>query len=182
MIRWNTFARSAVFAAVAAAGWLPWALIVGPITGASRARALYLIVVLAAYIVGLSAATARASIVAVAVSGAALVLTFLARSNTELVFGLALLLSLARSCFLYRHNAARAVALEMALQLVGLLFARWLSAPTLVATSLALWGYMLVQSCFFLFAGAPAWRPGAADIDPFERAHRSALALLTRDT
>jgi len=50
---WNTFARSALFAAVAAAAWLPWVMLASPVVGPWNARALYLVAVAATYVGGL---------------------------------------------------------------------------------------------------------------------------------
>src|SRR6266404_1773908 len=59
VMRWNTFTRSTLFAAVAAAGWLPWVLVAAPILGVSNARAFYLVGTTALYIAGLSPRATR---------------------------------------------------------------------------------------------------------------------------
>ena len=46
MMRWDSFGRSAAFAACAALGWMPWIVIGGP-------RALYLVGVTSMYVAGL---------------------------------------------------------------------------------------------------------------------------------
>jgi hypothetical protein len=71
----------------------------------------------------------------------------------------------------------RAGAGELALLLGGLLFARFLAGPSLLSAALALWGFLLMQSFFFLVAGGRS-QATARDGDPFEQAHRRALALL----
>jgi hypothetical protein len=43
MMRWDSFGRSAAFAAFAALLWIPWLLVVGPVAGPWTARALYLV-------------------------------------------------------------------------------------------------------------------------------------------
>lgn len=178
MIGLNSFGRSALFAAVAAAAWLPWVILLGPWIGIASARALYLVGMVAIYLGGLSAQPARALIAgAIALLGGIVLLAF-AGSGSALVLGLAVMIAVGRSVFLYRMQAARAVLVEAALLLLAIAFMRWLASPTVLATSLSVWAFFLVQACFFLLA---ANRPrAAADIvfDPFEAAYRRAEALL----
>jgi hypothetical protein len=180
MMRWNTFARSALFAAVAAAAWLPWALVVVPVLGVWHARALYLILATAAYVAGLSTRRARAVPIAALILMLGGGIAIVATSTTALAVGLAVLLGGARSGVLYRASPVRAVATEALLVVAGLLFARFLGGFGLVATALAIWGFLLVQSVFFLVGGVrlrPIVERGA---DPFEEAHKRALVLLDR--
>jgi hypothetical protein len=193
MIRCDCFARSVVFAAVAAAGCLPWAVLAVPLVGPWRAQALYLVVVAVLYTAAIaprktgarrSSLVARCSGVpaALLVAGLALPVMACAHSTTELAIGLAALLGIARSGLLYRATPARAVLTEAVLLVGGLLFARALADTSWPSTALALWGFLLVQSLFFL---VPAVRPRAATappIDPFEEAYRHAMALLDRTT
>ncbi len=179
-MRWNTFTRSTLFAAVAAAGWLPWVLVAAPILGVSNARAFYLVGTTALYIAGLSPRATR-QITAGALGGlVAGGLGLAAHTTTEVAIGLAMILGIARSGFLYRAAPARAAATEGALLLGGLLFARFLAGSPLAPTALALWGFLLVQSLFFLIAGVRVRSPGGQRADPFEEAHRRALTLLER--
>jgi hypothetical protein len=180
MMRWNTFGRSAVFAALAAAAWLPWVITVGPPIGVWQARALYLVAVLMLAVAGLGPPGRRRFSVALGAGVLGCGLTVVATSTTELCLGLAVILGLARSAFLYRAAPARAVATEAMLLIGGLLFARFLAGPTLIATALALWGFFLVQSCFFLVGGVHARAHEAGHVDPFEHAYQRATALLER--
>jgi hypothetical protein len=180
MIRCNTFVRSALFAAVAAAGWLSWVVVAAPLLGLWTARALYLVGVTAVYLAGLSPQGRRPLPVALAAFLVAAVVALLAHTTTELAIGLATILGIARSGFFYRAAPARAAATEAGLLLGGLLFARFLAGVSVPATALALWGFLLVQSLFFLVAGVRARTRSGAHPDPFEEAHRRALALLER--
>lgn len=180
MMPWNTFVRSAVFAAVAAALWFPWAIIAAPTVGSWQARAFYLIAMTAVCVGGLSHRRARAVPLAVTIAMVGGAATMVVASTAELSIVLATLLGVARSGVLYRASPARALATEAMLLAAGLLFARFLGGFTLVSTALAIWGFLLVQSVFFLVGGVRA-RPlvdGAGD--PFEDAHRRALVLLDR--
>lgn len=177
---WNTFVRSAGFAAVAAAGWFPWALVTAPLVGGWNARAVYLTVVTIVYVAGLAPSGARRIRSVVAAILATAVLACVVRSSGELCIGLAMTLGLARSVFLFPSPAVRAVALEAVCLVGGLLFARFLAGPTLSATGLAVWGFLLVQSLFFLVPSRGGRAPSGQAGDPFEDAHRRALALLER--
>ena len=150
-------------------------VLVSPMVGTWNARVLYLIGVVTCYVAGLAPSRRRALAVAVAAAAAAVVIGLVARSTGELTIGLAAVLGAARGAFLYRATPARAARRELALLGGGLLFARFLISSSMPSTALALWGFFLVQSCFFVVApqAAPARHP-----DPFEEAHRRALHLL----
>lgn len=180
MMRCNTFVRSALFAAVATAGWLPWALVAGPIVGGGNARALYLVGSMALYIAGLSPQSTRRITVAMVAGLAGCGLALVARTTAELSIGLAAVLGIARSAFLYRTAPTRAVATEVSLLVGGLLFARFLGGSSPPSTGLAIWGFLLVQSLFFLVAGRRTQSVPERHADPFEEAHRRVQALLER--
>jgi hypothetical protein len=178
MMRCDSFARGVVFSAAVAAGCLPWALLVGPISGAWNAQALYLIGATAAYVAVL-APRGRGLPAAAVTAVVAAAIAVLARNTTELAIGLAAIIAVARSAVLYAAPLGRALLRETALTLGGLAFARYLASSTLPSTGIAVWGFFLVQSLFFLFA--PATRRGrGAGVDPFDEAYRRALALMDR--
>lgn len=175
---WNTFARSVVFAALAAAAWLPWILLASPIVGAWNARAFYLVVVTALYVAGLSPHSKRRLVLAALAAALGAVLAVTVRTTAELCIGLAAVLGILRGAFLYRSAPVRAVAIEVALLVGGLLFARFLASTSPLPTGVALWGFLLVQSLFFLVAGAAPRSRERRHGDPFEEAYRSAVAIL----
>ena len=177
MIRCDSFARSIGFAALAGIGWLPWLWSTGPLLGARTALALYLIGVLILYVAGLAGRHAAAGRVAAVAGLAAGAVALAAATPLGLVLGLALVLGIARSGFLYRAAPARAGLTEVALLASGLLFAGFLAGPGVASVGLALWGFLLVQSLFFLAADART-RQAAPRADRFDEAHRRALALL----
>ena len=178
MMRWDSFGRSAAFAAVAALGWMPWLMLVGPLLGPPAARTLYLIGVTSAYVAGLGGPTARrlAAAILTAMTGAALALA------GGLCLGLGVALAVARSVFLYRAMPARAVVTEATLVGGGLLFARLLATSSPLGATLPIWGFFLLQSCFFLVGGAHEERPRSAYPDPFEAAYARAMDVLDRPT
>ena len=145
--------------------------------GRWNARALYLVAATVSYIAGLSPSRHRALGAALAAAAAALVMVVIAPGTAELAIGLAAALGVARGALLYPAAPGRAVAREFVLLAGGLLFARFLISTSVPSTALALWGFFLVQSCFFLIAGG-AQRAPARPPDPFDEAHRRALNLL----
>jgi hypothetical protein len=176
MIAWNSFVRSTSFAALAAGAWLPWLVVIGPVLGGRRALALYLVVVTIVYVAGLGPRRMLLLAAGAGVLGA--LLAAVAHAPGELVLGLGVILGTLRSGVLYRAAPARAVLTEGALVGGGLLFARLLAGPNAVGVMLAVWGFFLVQSAFFLVGGVRARRRVAMGRDPFEDAQARALALL----
>jgi hypothetical protein len=180
-MRWDTFVRSALFAALAAACWLPWMLIVAPFAGVGNARALYLVAIAALYVAGLTRRATRRAAAGIVTMICGIVVVAASHTTGELILGLAILLGFARSAFLYRAAPARALSREILLLGGGFVFARFLAGATPASTPLALWGFLLVQSFFFLFeSGAPAATVDRG-ADPFEEAYRRAVALLERE-
>ena len=177
-MRCNTFAKSAGFAALAGIGVMPWLLIAGPLLGARWALTLYLVALGALSVLACAPSLHRGvrAGAAVAVLGGAVAATM--PSLPVLVLSLAVLLATARGGFLYRRRTARAVVLEVGLIGGGLLLARFLAGPSLVAIMLAVWGFLLVQSFFFLVPGARDGARAAPQRDPFDAAHERARALL----
>jgi hypothetical protein len=179
-MRCNSFARSALFAAGAAGGWLVWIVAAAPTVGRSRATALYLVATTVLYIAGLAPEHERRLATAVIAGVAAAAVAGVAHTTAGLAIGLAAILGVARSAFLYRSGGARALAIEVGLLVSGLLFAGFLAVPWAPSTGLALWGFFLVQSFYFLLARARARSPAPRQTDAFEEAHRRAVALLER--
>jgi hypothetical protein len=180
MMRWNSFGRSAAFAAVAALGWIPWLVVIGPIAGWSNARAVYLIAVTAVYVAGLAGPVARRLPAAIVTGVAGGVLAVVGNDTTVLCLGLGVVLAVARSVFLYGTAPARAVVLEAVLTGGGLVFARLLATRSPFGAALPIWGFFLVQSCFFIVAAVHERRTDGGHPDPFEAAYARAMEVLER--
>jgi hypothetical protein len=177
-MRWNSFSRSLLFALLAAGAVVPWFVLARLPLGDGRAIGLYLVAVTAAYLGGLAPERTRRIGVFVVAALAGCVLAIVTRNLTEQVLGLAVLLATVRSAFLYRAAGARAVAIEAVLIGTGLLFARFLSGPSIVAVMLSVWGFFLVQSLYFLIGGVRARPADGRHPDPFEDARARVLAIL----
>ena len=85
--------------------------------------------------------------------------------------GLTLLLAFLRSGLSFSMRPARAVVVEIALLGGGIVMAVWLAGAGWFGEALGLWGYILVQSLYFLVPGRRRPRlQGSFDGDPFDRA------------
>jgi hypothetical protein len=176
--RWHTFSGGLLFAASAAAGVFPWLLVAAPIVGRFAALALYLVATLAAYLAAIAPDRPRGVRVATAAVVAGLAFAASASSIAVLAVTLAAVLAVGRSVFLYVRSPARAVLVEAALFAGGLSFARFLAGGPVFAVALAVWGFFLVQSLYFLVTDARPRTIARRHPDPFEDAHARALALL----
>ena len=169
MPRWDGFGRSLLFAALAAAG-LPVAVTFGgPLVGAGASARLYLIAAACAYAAGLSAERSRRLAVLTVAVGAGTALALLPLGLGGSALGAAAIVAVGRSAIAQRQRPLRAVVIEVALGGAGLGVASFLASGGLLALCLAVWGYFLVQSAYFLIAGRVPRRDEASQ-DPFERA------------
>jgi hypothetical protein len=148
-------------------------VVVGPVLGGGTARTLYLVVVTALYAGGLAKRPPRRASTAVGMALAGTFLALLTRGGPELCVALAATLGVARSVLVHRTAAARTVVLEGALLTGGLAFARFLGGG-----ALAVWGFFLVQSCFFLVGGVTERAPLRSD--PFDEAWARAMDVMER--
>ena len=180
MPRWNSFGRSAVFAAgAAAAAPVVW-LGLGPVIGVADAFSLLWVATIAVYVAGIAPAPHRG----LAAGAGALVLggllSIFAASAAQVALLSALALAIFRSGLLYRARPLRAIALESALGLGGLALAALAQGPGLpgpLGAAFGLWSFLLVQSTFFLVGGIRR-RERDPDRDPFELARSRLLGLL----
>jgi len=181
-MRWDGFARTLAFAAAAAAGWPAFLLVADPLLGTRIALSLYLVGAAVLYVAGLAPRRAQGACAGAAAAALGVGFLVFAPSAPFAALGAALGLGIGRSGLLYRARPARALAGEVALLGGGLLIARFLGGgrgPLDVA--LAIWGFGLVQSLFFLFGGVSPRGDEAGSIDPFEVARRRLEELLRPD-
>jgi hypothetical protein len=176
-MRCNTFGGSLLFAALAAAGMLALEILLVPLH-LPAVLACYVAAVAATYVVAI--APHRASGLAVGALAALfeVVLLLLPLDFGQTALGAALVVAVCRSAILYRARPLRALLLESALLAGGLGLAHFLAAGGAASLALGLWGYLLVQSVFFLAGGVTARFGNDARVDPFERARAGLLALL----
>jgi hypothetical protein len=166
-MRSNPFVRSLVSAALAAGLYPATALLLRPVLDPYGALALHVALSVGAHLAALAATrrdAARGLALGVALTGVA---AGLAMGPRELAFGAALALAIVRSAVLFRARPARAVAIEAALGIAGLVLASGCAAPGLAGTALAIWAFFLVQSLYPLLGGVTR-RSDPAGADPFE--------------
>jgi hypothetical protein len=180
-MRWNGFARSLLFAALAAGAYPVFALLLNPVFGRAQALSLYLIGIVVVYVAGLAPRRTRA----IATAGIASVLgvgvLVLAPSIGTIAVGAALIVAVCRSGVLYRSRKARALVAEICLLAGGLGLARFLAGPDTLQVAFAIWGFFLAQSFYFLLGGIAERAETTPGLDPFEVAHTRALALMEGD-
>ena len=177
-MRGNSFLGALALGAVAALGSIPWTMIAGAFFGHFWAAAAYCLTAVVAYVVAIAPSWSRGFQIGTLAALLAAAVLVLAPWPSEAVASAALILAVLRSGFLYRSSPARALLIEGLLAGGGLLFASALAAPTPLGTALAVWGFFLVQSLFFVLGGVRARKEDEQGIDPFERARERALALL----
>jgi hypothetical protein len=178
MPRWDGFASSLAFAALAAAG-LPVAVtFAGALVGSEAAVRLYAIAAAGLYAIGLCPDRSRrvAALAFCALVG--MILALLPLGLRETAIGAAGLVAFTRGVLLPDSRSLHALAIEAVLGAVGLATAAWFAHGGLLALCLAVWGYFLVQSGYFLFG--PQRAAGEA-ADPFERARVRLQRLLEED-
>jgi hypothetical protein len=180
MPRWDDFARSLAFAAIAAAGLAVAVVFGAPLLGGEGAARLYLIAAASLYAFAFARGRARraAALACAIVLGLALAVLPIGLAATAV--GAAGLVALSRSAFAARGRRLRALAIEAALAGVGLAFAGRVAGGGLLALCLAVWAYFLIQSAYFLFGGSGA-DPDRAPRDPFEQARARLERLLQED-
>jgi hypothetical protein len=170
------FLRSLIFAAVVALGGVTWVVVVSPLVGRSDAAAAAFLAAAVLYLAWIATSLRRAVLAAVGGGSLALLVLLFGASPSEVAAGGAVLLAVLRSAFLYRSPPLRALAVEVALLTAGALVGQWLYAPSPLGAGLALWGFFLVQSLFFLM-----WHRGedeAGALDRFDEARLRALELM----
>jgi hypothetical protein len=193
------FSRTILFGLLAAVSLPASVVALSPVLGASDALAMHAIGAVSGYLAILVPGLRRRLCVLALAGAFGLLVWLFAGSLAELALGLSLEVAVVRSGLLYRlsyrlsygpraqharggtepsgQGRLRAVAIEAIVLLVALLTARFLAVPGLVGGMLALWGWFVAQSFYFLFDGlAPRRRQPQGD--PFEAARRGLEELL----
>jgi hypothetical protein len=180
MMRWNDFTRSLLFGAVAAAAFVPFAIVATPFLGWAGALVAYAVASASAYLAGLGASRRQGLAAGLLVGLVGTGVALAAPVPRDALLATALLLGLCRSGLLYRARFARALVLEGVLLCAGLGIAGHLLGGSTFSAVLAVWAFFLVQSVFFLVGGVETRREEPGDADPFDTARARALELLER--
>ena len=171
------FARTLGFGALAASTLPLSTLVLAPVLGGARALALHAVLAAAGYLAVMAPDARRRVAVAAGGGAAGLLCLAWAGSNTGLLVALSLVVAVVRSGVLFRRGLARSLAVEGIVLLLAVATLHVLAVPGLAGRALALWGWFVVQSFYFLPAGLAARARGTQG-DPFERARRRLEELL----
>ncbi len=172
------FARTLAFGALAAATLPLSVLALGPWLGAAGARTAHVVLATAGYLAVLAPPGARRRLaVALAAAAAGVFWWGLAGSLASLFAGLSGIVAVFRSGWLFRRGTARAMVVEGGVLLLALATWHGLAGPGLPGQALALWGWFVAQSFYFL-PGGLARRRRRPDGDAFERARQRLEELL----
>lgn len=177
-MRIDGFTRSVCFGAGAAIGLVFTLHLAAPLAGTADTLAFYLAASLVAYAVLIGSTPRRSALNAVAALAGAAGVALLASDLAGLAIGLSLVLGVIRSGLEPSMRPARALVVETLLGFAALGFASWIGSPGWLGLAAALWGYLLVQSLYFLVPGRGRGRDVAAPGDPFERAREHIVGLL----
>jgi hypothetical protein len=178
MMRWNGFGGSLCFAAIAAAGFAPFALLISPLWGLGETLIAYAWLTAVAYPLGLGMNARRGLGSAAGTACAAVLLAVLDAGAGANLLAAAACLAFARSGLVYERRLPRALILEALLVFGGLAVAEQMIGRSTTSAVLAIWGFYLVQSVFFLVGGARWERTRPQPADPFDAAYDRALAVL----
>jgi hypothetical protein len=175
----NGFGRSAAFAALAAVAYPFWSVLADPVLGAGAGLAPYLVGVTTLWVAGCGPRPGVGLLAGAFAGGLGLALLVVAQRPGEVAVGCALILAVGRSGIVWKSGLHRGLWREVVFLTAGALLAKFLLLPGPMGAAFALWGFLLVQSCWFLLpAPAPARAEAAPGIDGFEQARARALAIL----
>jgi hypothetical protein len=178
MMRWNDFGRSVIFAAVAAAGFVPFSIAATPWLGWQGVVIAYAIATATTYLIGAGPTRSQGLLAGVALGLGATVVAIASPSAAVTVAAVAIGMGALRSGLLYRSRFARAAVVEAALAGFGLAIAARLFDGSTFSVVLAVWAFYLAQSAFFLVGGVAPRSHAEAAVDPFDAAHARAIAVL----
>ncbi len=171
------FARTLVFGVLAALAVPAIRLLLAPVLGHSLTLSLTWVGLAIAYPAWIAGSLRRGVRAALLAGSGGVVLLALMPGPSFVAAGAALLVASVRSGFLYRAARSRLLVLEGLLLVVSLAVANALASPGVLGIALAVWGYFLVQSLYFLLA-RPRPRAASEGRDPFERARERLESLL----
>jgi hypothetical protein len=173
---------SLVFGAAASIGLVFMMHVFAPALGSWNVLAFYLAGCTVAYAASIGRVPRTSIRNATVASIGSLAVLLLARGPHvgmgEVAIGLTCVLALVRSGLDPGARRARSIVVEAVLGGTSLAFADWLATPGWVGSAVALWGYVLVQSLYFLIPRSRASTRRESEGDPFDRARDRLLAML----
>jgi hypothetical protein len=184
---WNRFASSLFFALGVAAFYPIYERVAVAFLGKGPALDMYLLSSASLYLLGIARSPAKGLAAAAAAFAAGGLLTLGGVIGTQLAMALGLLIGFFRSGFLQRgdrNDFRRRLAREIVFIGGGLGLGFYLGRGAADPGALALWGFYLVQSSFFLLGGQAASdresRTPGTDPDEFSKAVKRAKEVLAQ--
>jgi hypothetical protein len=177
-MRLGTFAGSLIVAAASALGAIPYLMVARPILGATTAWSTCCVAITVCYLISIAPNPARGIRIGLLAGVFGLGIVVFSPSFSVTALGCAVLLGVIRSGFVFRAEPARALLIEGGLLAGGLALANVLSGVGVLSIAMAVWGFFLVQSLFFLLGGVGRRAEREEGIDPFERAYKQAVGLM----
>jgi hypothetical protein len=181
-MRVHGLGSSLVFGAAVSIALVFMQHVFAPMLGSWNVLAFYLVGCTVAY-AALIGRTRRASLRNAMVGAIGAVAVFaLARGSHagmgEVAIGLTCVVALVRSGLDPALRRTRSFVIESGLGGASLVFAAWLATPGWLGSAVALWGYVLVQSLYFLIPRSRDAHRGECVGDPFDRARERLIAML----
>jgi hypothetical protein len=177
-MRMGTFSGSLAFGAVAALGAVAFLVATRPVLGGPLALSIYCVALTVLYLVAMAPSPSRGIRIGLVAGALAAAILVVAPSSTVSVLAAVVILGLLRSGFLFRSKAGRALLVELSLLAGGLLLANALADSTSLGMAMAIWGFFLVQSLYFLIGGIGQRVESTTGIDAFEEACERATRLM----
>lgn len=180
------FASSLVFAAFAALITVPFLMMANSFGSLRFAVGIGCLALVVGYVFVIAPSWSRGVRTALVAAGIGIVVVVIAPTKGAAVVGTIFVIGVLRSGFLYRSRPGRALVIETLLLSVGVLLAGILAssgyAPGYTAgvlrTALAVWGFFLVQSLFFVIGGVAQRAAESDGVDPFVKAREQAMRLM----
>jgi len=169
-----------LFAAIAGLATVAYSVIAPPVLGFkgfSTAWLWWCLFLTVSYLVAIAPNLGRGLRIGILAGAIGVGICLVAPGEGAALLGMTMILGLMRSGFLFPRRLARAVAVELGLAGFSGLLAGSLAGPSSLSLGIAVWGFFLVQSLFFVIGGIEVWRPGVTE-DAFEKARREAMRMM----
>ena len=173
----NLLVGNLLFAAIAGLATVAYSLIAPPLFGFSTAWLWWCLFLTVRYLVAIAPNLGRALRIGMLAGAIGVGICVVAPGEGAALLGIAMLLGLMRSGFLFPRRLARSVAVELGLAGLSGLLAGSLAGPSSLSLGIAVWGFFLVQSLFFVIGGIQVRRPDGAE-DAFAKARREAMRVM----
>ena len=176
-MRLGNLAGNLMFGAITGLATVAYSLVGPPLLGFSSAWLWWCLFLTVSHLVAIAPSLARGVRIGMLAGAIGVGIHMFAPGNTAAMLGMLLLLGLMRSGFLFPRRLARALAVELGLGSVAGLLAGSLAGPSSLSLGIAVWGFFLVQSLFFVIGGFEVSGLGPTG-EAFEKAHREATRLM----